>query len=789
MKTQSGTLVGRGLLLAVIGSLELLRFSAHADAVGINFVGGSTVNGMPAPLGKDETAGFVPQRFWNNAPDAAGSLSPQGDGGGGLAVTYSGFNVTWSDNFGIRSTPIADTGGNSRLMKGYLNADDTPSGRITVTVSGVPAAFTRDGYAVIVYCDGDNRSANRVGKFTLVATNYGTKTIYVLDKADVDFAGVFQPVPAGSVSDRGGATPAGNVVIFAGLRDENFRLEVNGASTGDANSRAALNGLQIVDMAALPTPPEPVITSPETATGQVGVAFGYQITAENRPTGFGAADLPPGLSVNPTTGLISGIPEAAGTFHVTITAVNAAGSASRVLVLTIRPSDFTTERVETGVTNRLTQVALLDPERGGVVGEYGLVLLTRDGGVTWVRSAPGVTNHLRAIRFIGPWVFIAGDDGLICGSPDGGQTWRCVGVTTNANFYALAFLHPFLGFAAGTGGTIYRYDGENWAPVESGTTADFQAVTAVGSTAYAVGTGGTICRWDGARWTVQVSGVPEVTLYDVAFVDETFGYAVGSAGTILRTTDGGRTWVPLASGVEVTLRGIRVGDARTAWVVGDDGVVLVTSDAGATWTRVSLGFAGDFLSLDFLYGRGLSLGEGGVCLRFGYRGFELNLPPSVRLVGLAEGAVFSPCLEIPLAAEATDPDGFVTKVEFFLGPTLLGEARQAPFRGPWHSDRLGQHTFLARATDNWGAVSYSAPVAITVAPPDRVELHEPAACPPDDFRFCLTGPTGAYLIERSTDLQSWQDWTTVTNEVGFVHVTDTGRSPNVRRFYRARQLW
>jgi hypothetical protein len=89
-------------------------------------------------------------------------------------------------------------------------------------------------------------------------------------------------------------------------------------------------------------PGKPVITSPLTATGQVGVAFSYTITATNSPTSFNATGLPSGLSVNTSTGLISGTP-AAGTdsgspYSVTISATNAGGTGSATLVITIKPA-------------------------------------------------------------------------------------------------------------------------------------------------------------------------------------------------------------------------------------------------------------------------------------------------------------------------------------------------------------------------------------------------------------------------------------------------------------------
>ena len=80
----------------------------------------------------------------------------------------------------------------------------------------------------------------------------------------------------------------------------------------------------------------PVISSATTASGSYGVAFsGYTITASATPTSFGASGLPQGLSINKTTGLISGTPRQAGNFSVTLTASNSVGSGTATLTLTI----------------------------------------------------------------------------------------------------------------------------------------------------------------------------------------------------------------------------------------------------------------------------------------------------------------------------------------------------------------------------------------------------------------------------------------------------------------------
>ena len=81
--------------------------------------------------------------------------------------------------------------------------------------------------------------------------------------------------------------------------------------------------------------PLPVISSSTTATGTVGSSFSYTITASNSPTSFYASGLPTGLSLNTTTGVISGTPTIAGSYQATISATNAAGTGSAVLSLTI----------------------------------------------------------------------------------------------------------------------------------------------------------------------------------------------------------------------------------------------------------------------------------------------------------------------------------------------------------------------------------------------------------------------------------------------------------------------
>ena len=80
----------------------------------------------------------------------------------------------------------------------------------------------------------------------------------------------------------------------------------------------------------------PSITSGAPPAGTAGTPYQFTVTASGSGTiTFGASGLPTGLSINPSSGLISGTPGAAGSYPVTITATNSGGSTPANYTLTV----------------------------------------------------------------------------------------------------------------------------------------------------------------------------------------------------------------------------------------------------------------------------------------------------------------------------------------------------------------------------------------------------------------------------------------------------------------------
>ncbi|HEU0291675.1 MAG TPA: Ig-like domain-containing protein [Anaerolineales bacterium] len=91
-----------------------------------------------------------------------------------------------------------------------------------------------------------------------------------------------------------------------------------------------------------------------------------------------------------------------------------------------------------------------------------------------------------------------------------------------------------------------------------------------------------------------------------------------------------------------------------------------------------------------------------------------NVPPTVTITSPANNATVSRSSGTIIRVNAGDSDGTVVKVELYVGSTLLGTDPSTPYSFFWSPSARGTFTLTARAYDDDGAVTTSAPVTVRV---------------------------------------------------------------------------
>ena len=89
-----------------------------------------------------------------------------------------------------------------------------------------------------------------------------------------------------------------------------------------------------------------------------------------------------------------------------------------------------------------------------------------------------------------------------------------------------------------------------------------------------------------------------------------------------------------------------------------------------------------------------------------------NQAPSVAISSPTNGATFTDGDQITISATASDTDGTIASVEFFVNSTSIGTDTTAPFEAIY-SIGVGSYTISATATDDDGASTVAADVSVT----------------------------------------------------------------------------
>ena len=152
---------------------------------------------------------------------------------------------------------------------------------------------------------------------------------------------------------------------------------------GDGSSSVTKDFMLVVQAAGPPPPPPPppcvapTITSGAPPSATVGVRYAFTVTASgDSPLTLSVSGLPPGLAFDPASAIVSGVPTAAGTSTLTITASNQCERAVQTQTLTVVRSASTLSILASPNPAYFSQaVIVIVRAAGGPFPPQGVILL------------------------------------------------------------------------------------------------------------------------------------------------------------------------------------------------------------------------------------------------------------------------------------------------------------------------------------------------------------------------------------------------------------------------------
>jgi photosystem II stability/assembly factor-like uncharacterized protein len=247
-----------------------------------------------------------------------------------------------------------------------------------------------------------------------------------------------------------------------------------------------------------------------------------------------------------------------------------------------------------GTTHSLTRVQFLSSGIGWVVGANGTILFSDSGGSSWTAQSSGTSSTLRALSFADRsqgWA--VGDSGTILHTTDSGNTWTTQPSGTSTSLGAVSFGDGMRGFVGGDGGLILSTEdgGKTWsrqifvipetasvpffqdARFLDGSRGIFAGFSADGATLLATADGG-------GTWSPQNPAEPPTALLGLARGDALHYWGVGTGGYIVASEDEGITWSSQPSPTGADLHGVSFVNPTLGWAVGSNGTILKTTTGG-----------------------------------------------------------------------------------------------------------------------------------------------------------------------------------------------------------------
>lgn len=217
-------------------------------------------------------------------------------------------------------------------------------------------------------------------------------------------------------------------------------------------------------------------------------------------------------------------------------------------------SDWEPDRRFKVTETQLNGIYFSNTNIGWVVGNKGKIFHTENGD-DWVEQKSEVENSLESIHCIDNECWAVGYSGVILYTSDKGEKWQKQDVNTKLPLHAVHFINSKVGWVVGNDSAIFN-------TTDGGITWQTQKIITKAS----------------LDLPDKLSG----DFFDVHFIDEKIGWAVGS--DILATTfDGGNSW--RASTIDGNFIGAVSENGKNVYAIERSGDNYISNNYGRTWFK------------------------------------------------------------------------------------------------------------------------------------------------------------------------------------------------------------
>jgi photosystem II stability/assembly factor-like uncharacterized protein len=280
--------------------------------------------------------------------------------------------------------------------------------------------------------------------------------------------------------------------------------------------------------------------------------------------------------------------------------------------------------VSTGKTSQILLCQALDANTCIAPGNYGKIFVTRDGGMTFDSvQTVFIYDIFGALEFVNDSVgFLAGGSWFgthhcfLLKTTDRGQSWDSITSEVGSGYYAgnICFLDDQTGFMATDEGLIYKTTdgGQNFSPLTLTGTSNLE----ISDIDFPDNQAGYVSSWEAISSSVFLYRIDKTTdlgqtwtaawrdtLYgqtvandrrisSLHFLSPAEGFAGGTNGRLLHTTDGGQSWnLAVLATDSSNLRQILFTDPLHGYIAstlaygGPARPFFYTSDGGQSWQR------------------------------------------------------------------------------------------------------------------------------------------------------------------------------------------------------------